>query len=294
MDNKEEIKEEKVVEKRKTNWLFTIFACIMTGVIVYLAIGLGDKASKIIDPDTGKSESKEEKTSNVESNSNVVVEEKDITSAETKASYLKLVEKLEFARVDGEGQSQLEFFGIYKHDAVTVDQLSKRSMFMSILVTIGEGEWTIAGDTKTIDATAVLNKVRSLYGNSIELYKETIDEMYTFEYDEATNKYIASGGRGGEYIKHPLNYVYKVTEQGDNIYVYAATANCSYDITKEWPEAVIYTDIEGTKEYKRFKLGNNIEFKLDETNYDAFSKYKYTFVKNTDGTAKFEKIEKIK
>ncbi len=55
---------EQKVEKRKTNWVFTIFTCIATGIIVFLAMNLGDKAGKIIDPETNKT------SSNVTSNSN--------------------------------------------------------------------------------------------------------------------------------------------------------------------------------------------------------------------------------
>ena len=64
MDN--EVKEEvKVEPKKKGNGLFTLFACVMTGIIVFLASNIGQKASKTVDPDTPK---KSEVTSNVESN----------------------------------------------------------------------------------------------------------------------------------------------------------------------------------------------------------------------------------
>lgn len=57
----------KEVVKRKTNWGFTLFACLATGIIVFLAMNLGEKAGKIVDPDTNDSSSNV--TSN-ESNSN--------------------------------------------------------------------------------------------------------------------------------------------------------------------------------------------------------------------------------
>lgn len=57
----------KEVVKRKTNWGFTLFACLATGIIVFLAMNLGEKAGKIVNPDTNDSSSNV--TSN-ESNSN--------------------------------------------------------------------------------------------------------------------------------------------------------------------------------------------------------------------------------
>lgn len=48
--------------KRKRNWAFTLFACIATGVITFLAVNLGNNASKIIEP-KGSSKSDCEKSS---------------------------------------------------------------------------------------------------------------------------------------------------------------------------------------------------------------------------------------
>ena len=63
--------EVKVETKKKGNGLFTLFACVMTGIIVFLATNIGQKASKTVDPDTPK---KNEVTSNVESNTTSNVE----------------------------------------------------------------------------------------------------------------------------------------------------------------------------------------------------------------------------
>ena len=62
-----EVKEEVKVEepKKKGNGFFTVFACVMTGIIVFLACNLGDKASKVVDPETNSGDTT---TSNVESN----------------------------------------------------------------------------------------------------------------------------------------------------------------------------------------------------------------------------------
>ena len=71
--------EVKVETKKKGNGLFTLFACIMTGVIVFLATNIGQKASKTVDPDTPK---KNEVTSNVESNPTSNVVDTTVTDAE--------------------------------------------------------------------------------------------------------------------------------------------------------------------------------------------------------------------
>ena len=56
---------------KSVNWGFTLFACVATGIIVFLSMNLGEKASKIVNPDTGSV-----KTSNItsdeNSNSNII------------------------------------------------------------------------------------------------------------------------------------------------------------------------------------------------------------------------------
>lgn len=71
-----------VVQKSKTNWGFTLFACLATGIIVFLAMNLGQKASKIVDPNT------DSKSSNVtsnesNSNSNVVSNSNETSNVES-------------------------------------------------------------------------------------------------------------------------------------------------------------------------------------------------------------------
>ena len=71
--------EVKVETKKKGNGLFTLFACVMTGIIVFLATNIGQKASKTVDPDTPSKNTSSNVTSNIESNitSNV---ESNVTS----------------------------------------------------------------------------------------------------------------------------------------------------------------------------------------------------------------------
>ena len=75
--------EVKVVEtKKKGNGLFTLFACIMTGVIVFLATNIGQKASKVVDPDTNSGSKESNITSNVESNTTSNVPETKLSDAD--------------------------------------------------------------------------------------------------------------------------------------------------------------------------------------------------------------------
>lgn len=76
--NSQQIQENEVKpQKRKRNWLFTLFACLMTGIIVVLAMNIGQNLSKGIDKKSSgssnpvsDSNSNNDNTSNGNSNSN--------------------------------------------------------------------------------------------------------------------------------------------------------------------------------------------------------------------------------
>lgn len=77
MDNENKVEEVVTKETKKTSSIFfTIFACLMTGVVVFLATNIGQKASKAVNPDTNTQKCEETSnkesnvTSNVDSNSN--------------------------------------------------------------------------------------------------------------------------------------------------------------------------------------------------------------------------------
>lgn len=87
-ENNQEVKVE--TPKKKRNWLFTLFACLATGIIVYLAINIGNNASKTVDPDVNKScdkvasedSNKQTSNSNVETNSNENVDSNSNSTVE--------------------------------------------------------------------------------------------------------------------------------------------------------------------------------------------------------------------
>ena len=98
MDN--EVKEEVKVEepKKKRNGLFTLFACVMTGIIVFLATNIGQKASKVVNPET-KGSKGSNVTSNIESNATSNVE----SNATSNATTDKIEVTLNKEAVDGQG-----------------------------------------------------------------------------------------------------------------------------------------------------------------------------------------------
>ena len=86
------------------------------------------------------------------------------------------------------------------------------------------------------------------------------------------------------------SYIFKTTEQGNQVFAYTAVSYTEYVENSNGgePLPVTYTNPD-----KKVKFSDN-EDKPTASNYDKFSQYKFTFTKNSDSTLKFDKIERIK
>ena len=212
METEEEKKEEVQSEapKKKGNGLFTLFACIMTGIIVFLAINIGQKASKVVDPDTGSSKTKavsnsnsndaSNKESNLESNTTSNVESNVTSNATTPSTTdtVKYTNKsvagvYEFTRAD-KTTHVIELYseGIFE-EYVSLNAPGCPDMLF--------GNYSIEGDKITLYGVVsygcscegkktITQLVGTLDGNNIKLEKETLtktakksDESYSSKLD---------------------------------------------------------------------------------------------------------------
>ena len=235
MDN--EVKEEKVECKKKGNGLFTLFACVMTGIIVFLATNLGYKASKVVEPDTNGGskttsnvESNSNVTSNVESNSNVA---SNVTSNVSKDVFAVTLNK---EAVDGAGNESAKVIatinGTKAWEYTTGSyQASELSTF-----TLYEGDKYVYiaedGKVKALDKTT--GKV---------VWSNTTDNGRSVEMIEVNGKLVATGYYTG------LVTVIDVTN-GTSVRS-AKDANCSQasKIEKVSDTKVNITCVGGTVEY---------------------------------------------
>ena len=115
----------------------------------------------------------------------------------------------------------------------------------------------------------------------------------TYFYNNQRNLYYmcVSGGSGGTSAS-PETYIYDITEDNKNIYVYVAYGAIYLETVINGDDKLTYyTDYTLTNEYTKEVKKENF---INETNYQDFDKYKYTFTKNSDGTYTFSSISKIK
>jgi len=141
-----------------------------------------------------------------------------------------------------------------------------------------------------LDVKMVENEYKKLYGNDEIKHKSLEGNLYCpgMIYDSKNNKYysgVGACGYGG-FPESPFTYINRMTTKGNNAYVYVNFG--VYDTSNN----NIYTDYEKTKLYK---TENDVELEnyITKDNYEDFSEYKYTFVKE-DGNYIFKSVERVK
>lgn len=140
---------------------------------------------------------------------------------------------------------------------------------------------------KEIDVTQISNLYKELFNEDIKEFYSYEDECPTYLYDDVSNKYFRMQECGGSPIKGYHTYKSKYTYKDDEVYlyVYYGVINCNSESNK----CVLYKDLEEKEIYKEVTDDGKSLF-VD--NYKEFTKYKYTFKKNSNGGYSLKNIEK--
>ena len=314
MDN-----EVKVETKKKGNALFTLFACVMTGVIVFLACNIGQKASKTVDPDTPK---KNDATSNVESNTTSNVES-NVTSNTTSTA------------IDATLQEAIKekFFNLFASSNATqggkkfvtagnigISLRYWNNIFTGKLTDVEKTYIILSGMTTdtAIDYTTSVFKDKSLVEAAetavngeptIEAYEKSsftyryknvfgVQPTYvdatgcgSYYYDSKNEVYVPIGMCGGDSSTSVLVYMDSISKSNDDIVVSAYVG--SEVNSAEEGGITLYKDYETTKENvlestKQFDK----EYEINEQNKAKFTKYNFVFKKAADGQYYFNSVTK--
>ena len=299
------VKEEKTKKssnKTITGLLLVIIALLIVAIVLIIVfMKPNDKKSNNTEKENNKNtvvenkdvvENKEtvENKENVENVENTEKEEKtenlNISEEEIKTQindiYNKLYTKVAMGMFNGlDNNNKL---------ALVLDKLEFENPHSS-----GENSYN---DLYDISIDAVKKAYYDIYGEELIDYisTEAISHCAYYRYDEDTSRYIKSvspcdigmGWLNGDYI-----YNYEITE--DEAYIYTAiniyngvegyyivTDNDCRDKNHYYEECIFTTN----------DIHKEPQFKLDETNYQFFSKYKLSF-KRQDDKYYLKKVEKI-
>lgn len=302
--------------KKKRNGLFTLFACIMTAIIVVLAMNIGQQLSKGVDKNPPK-------TSNTENTSS---ENKNELSNEEKSTIM-----YKMAALFGDGS--FKYKGVEKglltphcsncgtifDKIMSNKELTEEEKITHIMgYATGEGEDTIDITKINTDAQTVINgykngmSVDEKNWNEVNVYnvvsKKEFDEIYysifgikpskyvsydgcpiIYLYDKGNEKYLEMPTYGGCSIGLVTNLIYvdgmEATDD-KTIVVYAYVGHSHSDFSGN---SEFYNSYESDKSAKKIKEYTTI----NEQNKNDFKKFKFTFEKNADNSYAYKNVTEM-
>ncbi len=146
---------------------------------------------------------------------------------------------------------------------------------------------------KEVAREVVNNKYREYFGSNLFNTSTQIGkDCFMFYYDASISTYFwVSTSCGGATASSVLAYKNNFTTKDNLAYVYV-----NYGIIDpvDTTSANIYKDLEKTSIYQgnvAFLEANN--FRIDASNYQNFSQYKFTFNKDSNNNYYFTKLEKV-
>lgn len=116
---------------------------------------------------------------------------------------------------------------------------------------------------------------------------------YNSTYDFYYNASLGCGGTGPDV---GLYYKNKYTSDGEHAYVYVSVGTFSAEDNNIYCGIIDYSDSATSSSERPAICGSatdSVEAKIDKTNYQDFSQYRFVFNKADDGTYYFSKVEKL-
>lgn len=297
--------------------LYWVIVIIGITFIMYMSILIGEKLSKTVDPDTNiKEESNNNSDSNTNSNNteNKEVKITDKVKIQYLQKYVAILENLNLdtSNIKISSTSELHYFMnklIYAFDKLEKKDITTENATTAIvsftenkngffdkneLASTTIGKFEQSGDNNLefeyVSVDDIKQDYTSLFGFDKVSTKTIAYRCEDYIYDEKINAFVmyANGCGTAGPIAVPKTYIYDITEDNNNVYVYLA-----YGVSgvNEKNQYVAYTDYTMNKKYT-----SNVtkDFTINESNYQDFSKYKYTFTKNNDGTYTFSAFNLLK
>lgn len=233
--------------------------------------------------------------------SNQKLEEEDITSYDIKKA---LDKKIDILEIDYD-LDIYRYARIYENNSITNEELDETDKLFKILAKIyGEKDNYSAPITTDYDFGSMENYKDTM----VQINQEEVEELYysvfgtrnftnkkvngcpMFIYDQLNKKYYGSAQCGGTTTNFLSIYKYKYTYGDNSYYVYLSLGSAKVNENENGFSC--YRDYEMTNSFECPSVSNHDI--VTEDNYEEFSQYKYTFVKNENGDYAFSKLERIK
>lgn len=318
MDNNQDNVNQNINNKSKKNKkghgpLYWIIVIIGVTFIMYMSILIGERLNKTINPDTNNKNSQEESNSNITSDDSENKETKitDKVKIDYLKKYIAIIENLNLDTSSVKISTSAELNYFMNSQIYALDKLEKKDITMDDATTamvassqektnylanepLSSNTLKQLGDNPEkysyISVDEFIKDYKTLFGFENISTKNVNVKCTSYVYDNKINAFVlvADGCGTAGPVATQKTYIYDITEDNNNVYVYLA-----YGVTgqNEKGEFIAYTDYTMNKKYTGTVTK---DFTLNESNYKDFSKYKYTFTKNSDGTYTFSEFSLLK
>lgn len=148
---------------------------------------------------------------------------------------------------------------------------------------------TQAQNVAFITAADVAGKYKAVFGEDVTpMNIEDICPKVIYS-EKYSKYYLDANCEAQDITKNVDQYVYDLTEDNNNYYVYVATAFSTKNADGTY---TVYKNFEMTDKFNDYTQQTYASFSLNASTYTNFNKYKYTFTKK-DNVYIFSQIERI-
>ena len=287
--------------KKKSGALFTLFACVMTGVIVYFAVTIGQELGKNAEGTNGSN-----------SSGSVSKEETKIDD-DTKKAVNDTLSALFVNAEYKNGNYRSAFIIDYGTDIFDGSINSDDSIKTAIILHSGKGlQWNkytakngkfIKNNPTTFDpenlmyvnTDQVSAQYKKVFGTELKEFK-FVPGCPSYDYDSVNKVYVEFLGCGSAQYYGQLIYPEKYTQDGNTVtitaYVGGYKSNPDSETNSE-NSYYLYSDYNSADETKKLQNLKSInDFKIDDSNKDKFTKYNIVFEKASDGSYYYKSVSK--
>ena len=285
------------------NLFFTIIACLMTGIVVFIATNLDYNSNRDIN-----------QNSNIKSNVSSNMDGNNVTEEEKKQ--VNDIMNLLFANPTVDNKNIIS--GTY-YNANIFDNFSlgnSEKLYVA-LYTIKSDEYLTykatngkfaTAEQKENIATAIINnngtiavnidKVNNAYKKIFGVLPSSYDVINgcpNWYYDSQNKQYVGFIGCGFMSSSQVYVYLDSYTKDKENI-VLTTYVGANYGVFAESESGnfAIYKDVEikDANIYKKVTKDETDKFRIDESNKNSFTKYNFIFSKNNEGQYYLSEVKK--
>ncbi len=279
------------MDNKKINIMLTITIIILlviAGLCFYIAYDKG----LIFNSDNNEEVNNNDNGNNVQTNDEIHVEGIELTDS-------KIIDALnENIKILSRGEYGcfppiIENLYMNNLDNSTISVDDKLLLSLYSIWKVAEGPES----SKKISAQTVEQHIYKLFGETKNINHKSLAGCPIYTYNENQKIYTYSFACGGGCSPDVVTYNFDYRNEDNKYYVYQSFGRFGYDYGDSEEDdtiVTIYKDYNKTQVYKTGTFDELKNFEINSGNFQDFSAYKWTFIKDSEGNYIFDSLKRIK